>query len=195
MLEVKGESAFKAGRARLWALLNDPEVLKRAIPGCNAVERIADERYRMGLKVQVANVSGEYMGEVEIQDRVEPSHYVLLVGGEGSIGFMKGRAAFDLEARDDGSATLRYAGTAEVGGLVAGVGQRVLVGVARFLVGRFFKGIEKEIEAGTHAAAVATPSEPVAPVAAPAPAEPLPAVAAPAADTPVASPPAAQGPA
>ena len=165
MLELSGDNAFKVGRERLWALLNDPEVLKRAIPGCNAVERITDDRYRMGLKVQVAAVSGEYMGEVEIQDRIIPTHYVLLVGGEGSIGFMKGRASFDLDARDDGSTQLRYVGTAEVGGLVAGVGQRVLIGVARFLVGRFFKGIEKEIDAGTHATAAPVPSAPEAPAA------------------------------
>ena len=145
MLEVKGEQAFAAARPLLWQLLNDPEVLKQCIPGCNAIERIADDYYRMGLKVQVTNVSGEYMGNVEIRDRAEPSHYVLLVGGEGSIGFMKGRAAFDLDERVEGGTTLRYAGTAEVGGLVAGVGQRVLIGVARFLVGRFFKALEQHI--------------------------------------------------
>ena len=179
MLELSGDSAFKAGRERLWALLNDPEVLKRAIPGCNAVERITDDRYRMGLKVQVAAVSGEYMGEVEIQDRVIPTHYVLLVGGEGSIGFMKGRASFDLDARDDGTTQLRYVGNAEVGGVVAGVGQRVLIGVARFLVGRFFKGIEKEIDAGTHATVVPVPSVVTVPSAPEAPApETAPAAAA-----------------
>lgn len=145
MLELKGEQAFATERPALWALLNDPEVLKKCIPGCNAVERIEGDRYRMGLKVQVANVSGEYMGEVEIQDRSEPTHYVLLVGGEGSIGFMKGRGSFDLEERAEGGTTLRYAGTAEVGGVVAGVGQRVLIGVARFLVGRFFKALEQQI--------------------------------------------------
>jgi carbon monoxide dehydrogenase subunit G len=145
MLEVKGEQAFAVTRPDLWLLLNDPEVLKKAIPGCNAIERVTDDHYRMGLKVQVANVSGEYMGNVEIRDRSEPAHYVLLVGGEGSIGFMKGQAAFDLEERVEGGTVLRYAGTAEVGGVVAGVGQRVLLGVARFLVGRFFKALEQHI--------------------------------------------------
>ena len=145
MLEVKGEQAFAATRPDLWLLLNDPEVLKKAIPGCNAIERITDDHYRMGLKVQVANVSGEYMGNVEIRDRSEPAHYVLLVGGEGSIGFMQGQAAFDLEERVEGGTVLRYTGTAEVGGVVAGVGQRVLLGVARFLVGRFFKALEAHI--------------------------------------------------
>jgi carbon monoxide dehydrogenase subunit G len=142
MLELSGEHAFALERQSLWALLNDPEILRKAIPGCNAVERLAEDRYRMGLKLQVANVSGEYMGEVEIRDRREPSHYVLVVGGEGSIGFMKGQAAFDLEERPGGGTLLRYAGSAEIGGVAAGVGQRVLLGVARFLVGRFFKGIE-----------------------------------------------------
>lgn len=143
MLELRGEHAFPTGRQALWSLLNDPEVLRKAIPGCNAVERVAEDRYRMGLKLQVANVSGEYMGEVQIRDRREPAHYVLIVGGEGSLGFMKGEAAFDLEERPEGGTLLRYAGTAEVGGVVAGVGQRVLLGVARFLVGRFLKALEQ----------------------------------------------------
>lgn len=145
MLELKGEQVFALGRPELWALLNDPQVLKQAIPGCNAVERIAPDRYRMGLKLQVANVSGEYMGEVEICERDEPRHYVLRVGGEGSIGFMKGEAALDLEDAPAGGTRLRYAGSAEVGGVAAGVGQRVLGGVAKFLVGRFFKALELHI--------------------------------------------------
>ena len=146
MLDIRGEYVFAVAKPVLWALLNDPEVLKRAIPGCNAVERIAEDRYRMGLKLQVANVSGEYMGEVAIRDRREPHHYVLAVGGEGSIGFMKGEGIFDLEERAEGGTLLRYAGSAELGGVVAGVGQRVLLGVARFLAGRFFKAIEKQIQ-------------------------------------------------
>lgn len=149
MLEIRGEYVFAAATPDLWALLTDPEVLKRAIPGCNAVERIADDRYRMGLKLQVANVSGEYMGEVAIRDRQEPHHYVLAVGGEGSIGFMKGQGAFDLEEREEGGTLLRYTGSAEVGGVVAGVGQRVLLGVARFLARRFFQALEKQIQERT----------------------------------------------
>jgi carbon monoxide dehydrogenase subunit G len=146
MLEIRGEHVFAAAKPELWALLNDPGVLRRAIPGCNAVERIAEDRYRMGLKLQVANVSGEYMGEVAILDRRAPDHYVLAVSGEGSIGFMKGQGTFDLEARAEGGTRLRYVGSAELGGVVAGVGQRVLTGVARFLAGRFFQALEKQIQ-------------------------------------------------
>lgn len=145
-LEVQGEQTLQLGRVELWRMRNDPEVLATTIPGCNAVRRIDEDRYEMGLKIQVANVSGEYTGSVAITDKREPEHYVLSVEGQGSIGFMKGTAAFDLEPQGEGETLLRYSGSAELGGVVAGVGQRVLAGVAKFLVGRFFNALEKCIE-------------------------------------------------
>lgn len=145
-LEMKGEYALPVERAELWRLLNDPEVLAKIIPGCNTVRSLAPDRYEMGMKIQVGSVSGEYLGSVLIVDKQEPAHYVMMIEGQGSIGFMKGSAAFDLDAEEDGKSVLRYAGSAEVGGVVAGVGQRVLSGVAKFLAGRFFKALEKHIE-------------------------------------------------
>jgi carbon monoxide dehydrogenase subunit G len=145
-LEMKGEYALPVPQAELWRLLNDPDVLARIIPGCNTVRKAGPDRYEMGLKLQVGSVSGEYLGNVEISDKQEPSRFVLCVEGQGSIGFMKGSAAFDLEANGEGASLLRYAGSAEVGGVVAGVGQRVLSGVAKFLAGRFFKALEKLID-------------------------------------------------
>ena len=147
-LEMKGEHALPVQQEELWRLLNDPEVLAKVIPGCNTVRLVGEGRYEMGLKLQVGSVSGEYMGSVLISEKQEPAHYVMLIEGQGSIGFMKGSAAFDLEAKGEGASLLRYAGSAEVGGVVAGVGQRVLSGVAKFLAGRFFKALEKHIERG-----------------------------------------------
>lgn len=145
-LEMKGECALPVHQAELWRLLNDPEVLAKIIPGCNTVRLVGIDRYEMGLKLQVGSVSGEYMGSVEILDKQEPLHYMLVVEGQGSIGFMKGSAAFDLEHQGNEASLLRYAGSAEVGGVVAGVGQRVLSGVAKFLAGRFLKSLAKHIE-------------------------------------------------
>ena len=145
-LEMKGECALPVQQAELWRLLNDPVVLAKIIPGCNTVRLVRIDRYEMGLKLQVASVSGEYMGSVEIFDKQEPLHYVLMVEGQGSIRFMKGSAAFDLEQQGENGSMLRYAGSAEVGGVVAGVGQRVLSGVAKFLAGRFLKSLAKHIE-------------------------------------------------
>ena len=147
-LELKGEHVLPVRQDELWRLLNDPEVLAKVIPGCNTVRALGEDRYEMGLKLQVGSVSGEYMGSVAIYDKREPTHYLLTVEGQGSIGFMKGSAAFDLEAKDEDKSVLRYAGSAEVGGVVAGVGQRVLSGVAKFLAGRFIKALEKHIQQG-----------------------------------------------
>ena len=151
-LEMKGEHALPVQQEELWRLLNDPDVLAEIIPGCNTVRVLDEDRYEMGLKLQVGSVSGEYMGKVEISDKQAPAHYLLAIEGQGSIGFMKGSAAFDLEAKGEGESVLRYAGSAEVGGVVAGVGQRVLSGVAKFLAGRFFKALEKHIERGKNEA-------------------------------------------
>ncbi len=147
-LEMKGEYALLVQQAELWRLLNDPDVLAKIIPGCNTVRMVGPDRYEMGLKLQVGSVSGEYMGSVAIFEKQEPLHYVLNIEGQGSIGFMKGSAAFDLESQGESVSLLRYSGSAEVGGVVAGVGQRVLSGVAKFLAGRFFKALEKHIEQG-----------------------------------------------
>jgi hypothetical protein len=157
-LEMKGECALPVQQAELWRLLNDPDVLAKIIPGCNRVRLVGVDRYEMGLKLQVGSVSGEYMGSVEIFDKREPLHYVLMVEGQGSIGFMKGSAAFDLEQQGESASLLRYAGSAEVGGVVAGVGQRVLSGVAKFLAGRFFKALEQHIDDSRKEAADTTPA-------------------------------------
>jgi len=152
-MEMKGEYTLLVRQTELWRLLNDPEVLAKIIPGCNTVRAVGIDRYEMGLKLQVGSVSGEYMGSVEIFEKQEPLHYVLMVEGQGSIGFMKGSAAFDLAPQGEGESLLRYAGSAEVGGVVAGVGQRVLSGVAKYLAGRFFKALEKHIDEGKKVAA------------------------------------------
>ena len=154
-MEMKGEYTLLVQQTELWRLLNDPVVLAKIIPGCNTVRAVGIDRYEMGLKLQVGSVSGEYMGSVEIFEKQEPLHYVLMVEGQGSIGFMKGSAAFDLAPQGEGESLLRYAGSAEVGGVVAGVGQRVLSGVAKYLAGRFFKALEKHIDEGKKAAMVA----------------------------------------
>src|SRR3972149_5713019 len=98
-LEMKGEYALPVEQAELWRLLNDPEVLAKIIPGCNTVRSLGPDRYEMGMKIQVGSVSGEYLGSVLIVDKQEPAHYVMMIEGQGSIGFMKGSAAFDLDAQ------------------------------------------------------------------------------------------------
>lgn len=146
-ITLAGERTVAAAQRRLWTLLNDPQVLMECIPGCNTVNAIGEDRYEMGLKLQVGSVSGSYLGTVALRDKREPEFFVLEVEGEGSIGFMKGSARFELVPVDDASTAIKYEGSGEVGGVVAGVGQRVLSGVAKFLVGQFFKALDKRVAA------------------------------------------------
>ena len=144
-IELAGERTVAAPQQRLWELLNDPQVLMRCIPGCNTVNVLGEDRYEMGLKLQVGSVSGSYLGTVVIRDKRQPEFFILDVEGQGSIGFMKGSARFELAPVDDASAAIKYLGSGEVGGVVAGVGQRVLSGVAKFLVSQFFKALDKQV--------------------------------------------------
>jgi carbon monoxide dehydrogenase subunit G len=144
-LELKGKHKVALGREQVWALLNDPVVLQELIPGCESLNRVAEDKYELGLSLLIGSVSGNYKGSVELSDKSPPDFYDLALVGEGSIGFVKGGAHFVL-TEDAGTTTINYDGQAEVGGLVAGVGNRVLGGVAKFMVGRFFKAFDKYIK-------------------------------------------------
>ena len=144
-LQLKGKHNVALPREKVWSLLNDPAVLQEIIPGCETLNRVGDDKYEMGLSLLVGSVSGNYKGSVELTDKKEPEHYHLTLTGEGTIGFVKGRAHFVLTDEKDGT-TINYDGEAEVGGLVAGVGNRMLSGVAKFMAGRFFKAFDKYIK-------------------------------------------------
>jgi carbon monoxide dehydrogenase subunit G len=144
-LKLKGEHKVALGQEQVWCLLNDPAVLQEVIPGCEKLTRVAEDKYELGLDLLIGSVSGSYKGSVELSDKKPIDHYDLKLVGEGSIGFVKGSAHFVLTPKDDVT-VISYDGEAEVGGLVAGVGNRVLGGVAKFMVGRFFKAFDKYIK-------------------------------------------------
>ena len=141
-LQLKGEHKVGIDRDRVWTLLNDPAVLQEIIPGCDTLTRISADKYELGLNLLIGSVSGSYKGSVELSEKNPPDNYRIMLTGEGSIGFVKGQAAFVLTAKDGGT-VISYDGEAEVGGLVAGIGNRVLGGIAKFMVKRFFKAFDK----------------------------------------------------
>lgn len=145
-LELKGEYQVDLAREQVWVLLNDPQVLAQIIPGCNSLDRINEDQYRLGLKLLVGSVNGSYDGSVSLSEKNPPDNYRLRLTGEGSIGFVKGEARFELKSLSDNRTAIAYDGLAEVGGVVAGVGNRVLGGVAKFMVKRFFNAFEKYIK-------------------------------------------------
>jgi 3-oxoadipate enol-lactonase len=144
-LQLKGDHKVSLSREQVWCMLNDPGVLQEVIPGCEQLVRTGEDHYELALGLLIGSVSGNYKGSVALADKKSLEYYDLTLVGEGSIGFVKGRAHFVLTEKD-GNTIISYDGEAEVGGLVAGVGNRVIGGIAKFMVKRFFKAFDNYIK-------------------------------------------------
>lgn len=145
-LDIGGEESFEAPIERVWTAVNDPAVLKLCIPGCKDMITLGDDRYKLVLALKVASVGGSFEGEISLAEKTPPSQCRLAVSGAGSLGNGTGAATFTLTPQADGT-LMRYSGEGEIGGLVAGVGQRILKGVAKHLIGQFFKALRQQLAA------------------------------------------------
>ena len=138
-MKLTGSYVLASPREEVWGLLTDPKVLAAVTPGCERLEQQGPDEYHAVLKVGVAAVKGTYEGQIRLCDKQFPDGYTLQVQGSGAAGFVRGEVRIRLEDAEGGATRVTFDGDAEVGGLVAGVGQRMLEGVAKFLVGEFFK--------------------------------------------------------
>jgi carbon monoxide dehydrogenase subunit G len=173
-MEMNGEFRILAPRQRVWEGLNDPEVLKQCIPGCQNLEKVSDTEFNGRVIASVGPVRATFGGKVTLSDLDPPQSYTISGEGSGGVaGFAKGGAKVNLA--EDGAATLlTYAVQAQVGGKLAQVGSRLIDGVARKMASDFFGRFAAVMtpEQAAPAAAESTPSEapPIAPAAEPGPA-------------------------
>lgn len=145
-LDIGGEETFDSPIERVWSALNDPAVLKQCIPGCKDMITQGDDSYKLVLALKVASVGGSFEGEISLSEKTPPSQCKIAVSGSGSLGNGTGTATFSLTPQPAGT-LMRYSGEGEIGGLVAGVGQRILKGVAKHLIGQFFTALRKQLAA------------------------------------------------
>ncbi len=144
-MKLEAKYTFNAPQDRVWALLQDPQVLSECIPGCDRLEPAGEDQYEAVLKIGLAAVRGTYKGKVAITDKRPPAGYRLLVEGSGTPGFVKGEGAITLVDRG-GVTDVAVLGEAQVGGPIAGVGQRMLSPVAKMLMDQFFGQLQKKAE-------------------------------------------------
>ncbi|GGE31025.1 carbon monoxide dehydrogenase [Agaricicola taiwanensis] len=137
-MELSGSEEVEAGREALWTALNDPDVLARCIPGCKEMMETAQDSYDVKLGLKVAAVSGSFDGKVALTEKVPPETCWLSVSGGGTLGTGNGSARFTITEISADRSRLDYSGEGEIGGLVAGVGQRVLKSVSKHLTNQFF---------------------------------------------------------
>ncbi|MBI4526089.1 MAG: carbon monoxide dehydrogenase subunit G [Deltaproteobacteria bacterium] len=140
-MKIDGTYVFKAPRQRVWDVLLDPHTIEQCMPGCEELKEIGQDQYEATMKIGVAAVKGTYKGKVSIKEKQPPSHYILSGEGSGGPGFMQGDLSIDLEEKN-GETILKYSTDAKVGGLIAGIGQRMLGGVAKMMVDQFFKKVQ-----------------------------------------------------
>jgi carbon monoxide dehydrogenase subunit G len=158
-MKVNGKATLNAPIEKVYAALNDPVVLVRTIPGCEKLEQVGEDAYRMTVTAGVASIKGSYIGDVRLTDQQAPKSFVLRAKGAGAPGTVSADVTVTLENGEDGTTLLSYAADAVVGGAVGGVGQRVLSGVAKKTAGEFFAAVDSHLNAPAEVAAAAQPGE------------------------------------
>ena len=145
-MQMQGERSIDASRAEVWQALNDPEVLKACIPGCDELVRTSGTGFEASVVQKVGPVNARFKGVVELSDIVKEHSYTLTGEGKGgAAGFAKGRA--EVQLTSDGDTTLLvYTVEAKVGGKLAQLGGRLIDGFARKLTDEFFNRFQLAVE-------------------------------------------------
>jgi uncharacterized protein len=147
-MEMQGSRHLAVPQQKAWEALNDPQVLKVCIPGCDKVETTGDNQYAIGMAVKVGPVSARFAGKIQLIDVLPPNSYTLVFEGQGgAAGFGKGSAKVNLAPPAEGAGCeLSYTAQAQVGGKIAQVGQRLVDGVARSMAEDFFRRFDQEMQ-------------------------------------------------
>ena len=137
-MEMKGSRVVPADVATTWRALNDPEVLRECIPGCESIDRVSDTEYRVLMTARVGPVSAKFSGRLTLADIVAPRSYTLKFEGQGgAAGFANGSAKVELSPVESGT-RIDYAVNAQVGGKLAQIGSRLIDGAAAKVADDFF---------------------------------------------------------
>ena len=145
-MDLTGEYIIPASRTEVWAALNDPNVLKACVPGCEEMEKVSDTEFIAKVTARIGAVRAKLKGKVELSDVDAPNSYTISGSGQGGVaGFAKGGAKVSLADGSDGSTVLYYEATAELGGKLAAVGSRVIQGVAKKMADDFFGAFARRL--------------------------------------------------
>ncbi len=146
-MEMEGTRALAVTQQQAWDALNDPEVLKVCIPGCDKVEATGENQYAVGMAVKIGPVAARFNGKITLSEIHPPASYTIAFDGQGgAAGFGKGSSQVQLSPQPDGpGCVLDYKVQAQVGGKIAQLGQRLIDGVARSMAEDFFKRFDSEM--------------------------------------------------
>ena len=144
-MQIQGSHTFQAPRQIVWQALLDPTILASALPGGEALEKIGENEYKAAMKVRVGPVQGKFDGGIELTDINEPESYRMKVNGQGTPGFVNGEGDVRLEEAD-GATIMHYSGDVQVGGKIAGVGQRLIDSTAKSMIRQGLTALDAQIQ-------------------------------------------------
>ena len=148
-MELEGKYNLRAEREKVWAALNDPEILKQCIPGCETLTKASDTNFSASVVAKVGPVKAKFTGEVELTELSPPSSYKISGEGKGgAAGFASGSADVKLEESDEGGTILSYSVNAQVGGKLAQIGSRLIDSTAKKLSREFFDKFTELVDGG-----------------------------------------------
>ncbi len=156
-MEMIGSQRIEASRERVWQALNDPEILKASIPGCERIEKLSDTEMAATVTLKVGPVKASFQGDVKLADLDPPNGYTITGEGRGgAAGFAKGSARVSL-IPEGGATVLSYSVKADVGGKLAQLGGRLIDSTARRLAAEFFDRFAQAMDAACAGGAPGTP--------------------------------------
>ena len=158
-MEINGKQTIPAPRTVVWDALNDPEVLQKCLPGCESVERVSPEEFRVLVAVAIGPLRARFKGTLRLNEANPPASCLMVFEGQGgAMGFGKGASTVTLAETAEGT-ELSYSASAQVGGKLAQVGSRLIDNIARKMSDDFFEAFKKLLSPVEQAVAVAAPSE------------------------------------
>ena len=167
-MKIQGSHTFDFPREQVWRALLDPAILARTLPGCERLERVGETEYQGALNVQVGPVRGQFQGALQLSDLRPLEGYHMRLDGKGTAGFMTGEG--DLKLADAGGSTvLAYDLDTQIGGRIAGVGQRLLESSAKSITRQGLEGLARELAAMPPVQSVQAENAEPPPVTTPAP--------------------------
>ncbi|MFA7505487.1 MAG: carbon monoxide dehydrogenase subunit G [Burkholderiaceae bacterium] len=147
-MKLEGQKTIPASIERTWAALNDPEILRDSITGCESLEQTAEDEYAAAMKIRIGPVNARFKGKLKLSDIVPPRSYRIAFEGQGgAAGFGKGNADIRLEPAEDDATLLAYVAEAQVGGKIAQIGSRLVDAAAAKIAEDFFTAFEARLAA------------------------------------------------
>jgi carbon monoxide dehydrogenase subunit G len=146
-MQLQGKYVFDGPREEVWEIVRDPEVLATALPGTQSLQQVSENEYAGKMHVRIGPVSGVFAGKIVVSDEVPPESYTLAVEGRGAPGFANGTGHVRLLEQDDGRTLMQYEGEMQVGGRIAGVGQRLIDTASKSMISQGLESLNSALQA------------------------------------------------